>query len=294
MASSSLPFPVFKASGDEKSDIEVYVEDLIDYCTMNNWYDASKDTDEQKWTNKDKAMACLRASLPPAVRTVFKYSLGLDEADQKKPHRVIQALKEYYGASIGVAGERQKFLRLFQKENDSIGVWESQVRNQGAQCEYESFADEIMRDQFIAGLVSESLRVKLIGKGHRHRESPYAKVTLREVVEIAKVFEATTLTNQLMKTARGSQEQVNYNNRIKDQVKQANRDEEQKTPTQLCSWCLNNHRQPRQQHCPAYNKKCNNCSIFGGTKEESNRPIKSKRNRQKICLQQSIQNCNLK
>ena len=72
MASSSLPFPVFKVSGDEKSDIEVYVEDLIDYCTMNNWYDASKDTDEQKWTNKDKAMACLRASLPPAVRTVFK------------------------------------------------------------------------------------------------------------------------------------------------------------------------------------------------------------------------------
>ncbi len=63
MASSSLPFPVFKVSGDEKSDIEVYVEDLIDYCKMNNWYDASKDTDEQKWTNKDKAMACLRACL---------------------------------------------------------------------------------------------------------------------------------------------------------------------------------------------------------------------------------------
>ncbi len=66
-----------------------------------------------------------------------------------------------------------------------------------------------------------------------------------------------------MKTARGSQEQVNYNNRIKDQAKQANRDKEQKTPTQLCSWCLNNHQQPHQQHCPAYNKKCNNCSILG-------------------------------
>ena len=95
-------------------------------------------------------MACLRANLPPAVRTVYKYSLGLEEA------------------SIGVADERQKFLRLFQQENDSIGVWESRVRNQGAQCKYESFADGIMRDQFIADLVSETLRVKLIGKGHRH------------------------------------------------------------------------------------------------------------------------------
>ena len=66
-----------------------------------------------------------------------------------------------------------------------------------------------MRDQFIAGLTSEALRVKLIGKGHRHRDSQ-RRVALREVVEVAKSFEATTYTNQLMKTARGNQEQVNF------------------------------------------------------------------------------------
>lgn len=91
MASTSLPFPIFKTKGDEKNDMEVYIEDLIDYCTMNNWYDASKDTEEERWIKADKAMACLRASLPPAVRTVYKYSLGLSEIDQKKPHRVIHA-----------------------------------------------------------------------------------------------------------------------------------------------------------------------------------------------------------
>jgi len=36
--------------------------------------------------------------------------------DQIKPHMVINALKEYYGASIGVSGERQKFLSLLQNE----------------------------------------------------------------------------------------------------------------------------------------------------------------------------------
>ena len=71
------------------------------------------------------------------------------------------------------------------------------------QCEYEDFADELMRDQFIAGLTSEALRVKLIGKGHRHRDSQ-TKVALREVVEAAKSFEATTYAYQLMKTARGN------------------------------------------------------------------------------------------
>ena len=77
---------------------------------------------------------------------------------------VINVLKEYYGASIGVSGERQKFLSLLQNEEESIASWETRIRNQAAQCEYENFADELMKDQFIAGLTSEPLRVKLNGK----------------------------------------------------------------------------------------------------------------------------------
>ena len=238
---SNTPFPEFKTTGDEKHDLETYIEDLIDYCIMQNWYDTSKETDEAKWTKPDKAMACLRASLSPAARTVYKYSLGLSEADLKKPHSVVSALREYYGASVGVSGERQKFLRLLQQENESIASWETKIRNQAAQCEYQDFADELMRDQFIAGLTSDALRVKLIGKGHRHKTTQ-EKVRLREVVEVAKTFEATTFANQLMKTARNTQqEQVNYTT---------------KSP-QLSQrfWCGGKHQQPRQQHCPAIGKK---------------------------------------
>ena len=57
---------------------------------------------------------------------------------------------------IGVSGERLKFLRLLQEENEPITLWETQVHNQGAQCKYEDFADELVRDQFIAGLTSEA------------------------------------------------------------------------------------------------------------------------------------------
>ena len=52
--------------------------------------------------------------------------------------------------------------------------------------------------------------MKLIGKGQRH-ETTQAKVKLREVVEVAKTSEATTFANQLLKTAKNTQqEQVNY------------------------------------------------------------------------------------
>ena len=54
-----------------------------------------------------------------------------------------------------------------------------EIRNQAAQCEYQDFADELMRDQFIAGLTSDALRVKLIGKGYRHK-------TTQEKVNYAK------------------------------------------------------------------------------------------------------------
>ena len=73
---------MLKSTGDDKRDIEVYVEDLIDYCVMNDWYDSTKESDAEKWTKPDKAMACLRASLTKSARTVLKYSLGLSAADQ--------------------------------------------------------------------------------------------------------------------------------------------------------------------------------------------------------------------
>ena len=113
-----------------------------------------------------------------------------------------------------------------------------------------------MRDQFIAGLTCEALCVKLIGKGHRHRDSQI-KVALREEVEAAKCFEATTYGNQLMKTARGNQEQVNFAG------KQNAGKETLKRSEARCYWCSGNHKEPRQQHCPAFRKRCNNCGIIG-------------------------------
>ena len=117
---SNPPFPEFKITGDDKHELETYIEDLTDYCIMQNWFDLSKETDALKWTTPDKAMARLWTSLSLAARTVYKYSLGLDKAYQKKPHCVVAALREYYGASIGGSGERLKFIRLLQNKNETI------------------------------------------------------------------------------------------------------------------------------------------------------------------------------
>ena len=121
----NTPIPQFKTTGDDKHDVKVYIEDLINYCIMQNWFDPSKETEAARWTKPMKVMACLPASLSPAAGAVYKYSLGLSELDQSRAYVVINALKEYYDVSIGVSGERQKFLSLLQKEEESIASWEN-------------------------------------------------------------------------------------------------------------------------------------------------------------------------
>ena len=80
-------------------------------------------------------------------RAVYKYSLGLSEQDQSKPHTVINVLKEYnYGAIIGVLGERRKVISLLQNEENSIArVGRQRFAIKTAQCMYENFAVELMK-----------------------------------------------------------------------------------------------------------------------------------------------------
>ena len=147
---------------------------------------------------------------------------------------------------------------MLQNEEESIASWETRIRNQAAQCEYGNFADELMRDQFIARLTAEPLRIKLIGKGQRHRDTPQAKATLQEVFEVAKSHEATTFANQLMKNARGiQQEQVNFTKKTNPKNRSSD------ALTAPCVWCRGDHPSTRQQHSPAFGKRCNKCGITG-------------------------------
>lgn len=85
-----------------------------------------------------KVTACLRASSSPAVRSTCKYSLGLTEENQKKPHLVVAGLREFYVNSVAVSDEQQRFLSLIQEEIKSSASWEARSCNQGTQCEYEN------------------------------------------------------------------------------------------------------------------------------------------------------------
>ena len=57
---SNTHFPEFKTTRDKKHDLETYIEDLIDYCIMQNWYETSKEGEAAKWTKSDWRVSPVR------------------------------------------------------------------------------------------------------------------------------------------------------------------------------------------------------------------------------------------
>ena len=123
---------------------------------------------------------------------------------------VINALKQYYGS----LGKAETHFFAAKNEEEHIASWQTRIRNQGTQCEYENFADTLMRDQFLAGLTSKPLPLKLIGKGKvTGIKTQHSQSTLYEK-SLQSLKPWTFFINwfaQLMKNVRDvQQEQVNF------------------------------------------------------------------------------------
>ena len=63
---SNTPFPEFKTTGDDKHDLETYIEDLTDYCIMQNWLDPSKEIYNRKFWGKKSLLTRKRDRRRPA------------------------------------------------------------------------------------------------------------------------------------------------------------------------------------------------------------------------------------
>ena len=220
-APSNFPLPKFRAGGSERENCETFVQDFLDYCTVQYWFRPTENKDfddgDAKWENTTlpEAMSTLRTAMSDEIKSLYKHNLKFNEdKDRDSPKKVLRALMDYFSEAVGVLAERTTFNKMFQNEGESISDWECRCRKQGARCDFSAYEDELVRDRFIAGLIEESLQAKLINQGHRNEETKQ-KITLRKVVSVAKTWESASKTKQLMRLARGTtdQESVNWTNK---------------------------------------------------------------------------------
>ena len=140
MASNTI-FPQFKTTGDERygslrrrPNRLLYHAKLVRSIQVNRSSEV-EETRDSDGMSSNIVIPCSQSSL-----------------ERQLSGKSIKAL-----ASGSRLGEGQKFFSFLQNEEESIASWETRIRNQAVQCEYGNLADELMTNQFIAGLTSKPL-----------------------------------------------------------------------------------------------------------------------------------------
>ncbi|XP_058836608.1 uncharacterized protein LOC131693088 [Topomyia yanbarensis] len=168
---------------------------------------------------------------------------------------VIKAFDDYCMPRKNVAMEAFKFNMIIQKEKQSFGNFETELRTQLQFCEFQcanchtSYADRLLRDRIIIGVQDKKLQLKLLDG----KDDPLTKV-----VESCKVFEAAAANKQLL-------DRKCFNAEVKAVVEETMETgvPEVTVVKRSCYNCGQAFSTQHFRHCPAVNIRCNKCGRIG-------------------------------
>ena len=69
----------------------------------------------------------------------------------------LEQLRGYYYKKMSLLVARTEFVRICQKENQSVATFAVELRNQEARCNFGDRLANRLRDQFVAGLRNEAI-----------------------------------------------------------------------------------------------------------------------------------------
>ena len=116
----------------------------------------------------------------------------------------------HYVGQDTVLADRMNFVETCkQKPHKSIAEFEARCKYHGSKYEYNKMVNpeqELIRDRFVTGIYNDKLRAELLW----HKKDDGTVVSLTEVVNKAKAWEAANNINTKVMGANHTEEQVNY------------------------------------------------------------------------------------
>ena len=218
------PKLTFEAFKDKREAVEIWLDQFNDWCILQSWRDTSKPTSDHDHWKEDcyaKEISAFRLGMPPEVlrniKTTVVPMMGNDDTAADALDRysgypwVWQKLVlRHYSGQDTVLAERMTFLDTCkQKPHETIAEFEARCKYHGRRCEYSSMnnpEEELIRDRFVTGVRDDKLRAELL----RHKKEDGTTVTLAEVVNKAKAWEAAMMTNAKVIEAKQTEEQVHF------------------------------------------------------------------------------------
>ena len=229
-------------------DFELWLEDANDFLAISNVTSAE---DKKKWF-------LILAGL--AVRKIVKglvVATGTDD-DYKV---LTDAVLAHFRSSTNVTAERHRFRRLLQHDGESVTAFVGRLRERVDACEFSSTSVDTVancqvRDQFIAGLKSTTMRVELLKE---------AKLTLAQAITKAVALEASVSDSKLYEDShRTAAEPVLSSPSAVPvhRVSPAARPGSSTSKGQACKYCGRAHAKGKR-HCPSADAVCRKCGKIG-------------------------------
>ena len=260
---------------DKRESVELWLEQFDDWCMLQGFRDPKKDPrtsfDHWKKDHHAEEISAFRLALPIDMLKMVKSTVVPNMQTQKSEDDAV-ANQTYIGfpwvwekmlagqfcGQDTVLANRMIFLETCkQKEQESIGEFESRCKHIGLKCEYGKMTDpegELIRDRFVTGIRDDKLRAELL----RHKKDDGSVVTLTEVVNKAKAWESAYKTNIHVIEKQRTEEQVNYTN-VRRNTNQTQKQSSAK-PSPTCGYCGAPEKH-NQRTCPAAKPgvKCAKC-----------------------------------
>lgn len=170
---------------------------------------------------------------------------------------VILAFDNYCLPRKNVAMEAFKFNLIAQKEKQSFGDFETELRTQVQYCDFKcsgcqlSYSDRMIRDRIIIGVQDKKLQLKLLDG----KDDP-----LPNVIETCKIFEAAAENRQLLDRKAGPLEVKTVEHKPNETKTQ---DEVDSLSRNTCYNCGKFYHRNHRRNCPAAKAVCHICGEVG-------------------------------
>ena len=199
----------------------------------------------QNWNILVKAYTLLNLAGPEAIKRArnFEYKDEVKDGDriiQEKEAKddvkvLLKKFRELCNPQNNVSMERPIFFIRDQKQGESVDAYVTDLKLKAKTCEFGNLKDELIRDRFISGVVSEQLRRVLLKE---------CNLTLKRAIEIGQLDEIT-------------QARLKQFKRDKDIHLVDKRLPSSSLGSQRCGNCGGPHN--KSDKCPAKGKQCNQC-----------------------------------
>ncbi|XP_071653547.1 uncharacterized protein [Temnothorax longispinosus] len=189
----------------------------------------------------------------PKCYDVLRNSVAPDKPASTKTYDALKkVLLDYYTPEKCIIAERYRFHKRFQKTEETVTQFGVELKKLAQYCNFGTFLDDALRDQFVCGIVSKDTRRKLLVKPDLTYNSAVKEAVSMELAgNQTKEFASDTVHS----ISKGS-----TNNASNYKKKQSFSDQKNKG---ICIRCGGPWRPEHLSECKARNVTCHACGIKG-------------------------------